>query len=80
MSTKFESPIKKENLKIILIGLFINVLGYVLMIGGGSDDPNVFNADELFSTVRITISPILIVAGFGVMIYGIMKKPKKTEQ
>jgi hypothetical protein len=47
------------------------------MIGGGSDDPNVFNADELFSPVRLTAAPILIIAGYIVMIYAIMKKPKK---
>lgn len=77
MNNKFDFPIRKENLRIIFIGLAINILGYILMIGGGSDNPNEFHADELFSTVRITISPILIIAGFVVMIYGIMKKAKK---
>ncbi|WP_343606604.1 DUF3098 domain-containing protein [Fluviicola sp.] len=77
MDNKFDFPIRKENLRIIFIGLAINILGYLLMIGGGSDNPNEFNAEELFSTVRITISPILIIAGFAVMIYGIMKKAKK---
>ncbi len=78
MKNKFEFSIKKANLKIILIGLAINILGYLLMIGGGSDDPNVFLKDELFSTTRITISPILIVAGFVIMIYGIMKSDHKA--
>ena len=68
----------KENYKILLIGLAINILGYILMIGGGSTDPNVFKEDELFSTMRLTISPMLIIAGFVVMIYAIMKKPKNT--
>lgn len=77
MDNKFDFPIRKENLRIIFIGLAINILGYILMIGGGSDNPNEFHAEELFSTVRITISPILIIAGFVVMIYGIMKKAKK---
>jgi hypothetical protein len=52
----------------------INVLGYILMIGGGAENLNDFNADELFSTTRITISPILIVAGYVVILYSIMKK------
>jgi uncharacterized membrane protein len=78
MNNKFDFPIKKENLRIIFIGLAINILGYILMIGGGSDTPTEFHEKELFSTVRITVSPILIVAGFVVMIYGIMKKAKDS--
>lgn len=77
MDNKFDFPIRKENLRIIFIGLAINILGYILMIGGGSENPNEFHEAELFSGVRITLSPILIVAGFIVMIYGIMKKAKK---
>lgn len=67
-----------ENYKLLLIGLAINLLGYILMIGGGTDDPTKFDGDALFSTTRITIAPLLIVAGFIVMIYSIMRKPKKT--
>ena len=66
----------KENYRILLIGLVVNVIGFILMIGGGSEDPNKFDASELFSPVRLTISPILIVAGYVIMIYAIMKKPK----
>lgn len=76
--SKFDFPVKKENLRFILIGLAINVLGYLLMIGGGSDNPNEFNEGELFSTIRITVAPILIVAGFVVIILGVMRKPKST--
>ncbi|MBP5982111.1 MAG: DUF3098 domain-containing protein [Fluviicola sp.] len=76
--SNFDFPVKKENLRFILIGLAINVLGYLLMIGGGANNPNEFNETELFSTVRITIAPILIVAGFGVILFGIMRKPKST--
>jgi hypothetical protein len=71
---------QKENYKWLIIGLVINVLGFILMIGGGSDDPNKFDAAELFSPVRLTIAPILIIAGYIVMIYAIMKKPKKSEE
>lgn len=76
--SKFDFPVKKENLRFILIGLAINVLGYLLMIGGGSDNPNEFNEGELFSTIRITVAPILIVAGFVVIILGVLRKPKST--
>lgn len=67
---------QKENYRILLIGLAINVLGFILMIGGGTDDPNQFNADELFSSTRITLAPFLIIIGYVVILYAIMKKPK----
>ena len=69
-----------KNYKILLIGLAINVFGFILMIGGGADDPNEFNADTLFSTVRITISPMFIVFGYAVIMYAIMKKPKSADK
>ena len=65
----------KANYKLLLIGLAVNILGYILMIGGANEDPNVFDG-EMFSTTRITIAPMFIVAGFGIIIYSIMKKPK----
>jgi hypothetical protein len=68
----------KENYKFMLIGIGIIILGFILMSGGGSDDPNVFN-EEIFSTRRITIAPILVLIGFGVEIYAIMKKPQSKE-
>jgi hypothetical protein len=73
----FELPFKKENIRIILIGLVVNIIGYLLMIGGGSEDPNQFDANELFSHTRITIAPLLIVTGFVIILWGIMKKAKK---
>ena len=71
---------QKENYGLFLIGLAVNVLGFILMIGGGTDDPTKFNADELFSTTRITIAPMLIVAGYIVIIYAIMRKTKKQKE
>lgn len=59
----------------MLIGLALIVVGFLLMIGGGSTDPNQFNP-EIFSFRRITLSPILILAGYVVEIFAIMKKPK----
>ena len=74
-----KDPIKhfgfnSENYKWLFIGLAINVLGYILMIGGGSDDPNKFDGSELFSNTRITISPILIVVGYIIIFYAVMKR------
>lgn len=63
-----------KNYKWLFIGLAINVLGYILMIGGGTDDPNKFDANVLFSSTRITIAPILIVTGYIVILFSIMKK------
>ncbi|MEW6774528.1 MAG: DUF3098 domain-containing protein [Bacteroidota bacterium] len=69
---------KKANYQLILIGLALVVSGYLLMIGGGSDDPNVFNP-EIFSFRRIVLAPVVSVAGFLVITYGIMKKNKTEE-
>jgi hypothetical protein len=65
----------RENYKLLLIGLALIVLGFLLMIGGGSDDPNVFSYD-IFNFQRLTLAPILILAGYVVEIFAIMKKPK----
>lgn len=70
--------LKKENYKWILIGLAINILGFILMIGGGSPDKTVFLEDEIFSHRRITLAPALVVAGYVVILYGIMKKTKSN--
>lgn len=69
----------QKNYKILLIGLAINILGFILMIGGAAEDPTQFDGDALFSHTRITIAPILIVAGYVVILYGIMKKPKSVD-
>ncbi|HOO85552.1 MAG TPA: DUF3098 domain-containing protein, partial [Prolixibacteraceae bacterium] len=59
-------------------GLVAIVIGFLLMIGGGSDDPTVFNY-EVFSFRRITLAPMLALFGFLFIIYAIMKKPKSKE-
>jgi len=66
----------KENYRILIIGVVFVVIGYMLMVGGGSSDPNQFHADEIFSTRRITIAPITILVGFVIVLFGIMKKAK----
>jgi fumarate reductase subunit D len=68
-------PLGKENYKLLIVGLGIIILGFILMIGGGSDDPNVFN-EEIFSFRRITVAPLIVLFGFIFEIYAIMKKPK----
>jgi len=65
----------KENYKLLLIGLGLIVLGFLLMIGGGSKDPNVFSYD-IFNFRRMTLAPILIIAGYVVEIFAIMKKSR----
>ncbi len=66
----------RENYRLLLIGFGIIVLGFILMIGGGSKDPNVFS-EEIFSFRRITLAPIVVLFGFAFEIYAIMKKPKE---
>ncbi len=65
------------NYKWMLVGVVVLVVGFVLMAGGGSSDPNVFNAEEIFSWRRIGLAPIVVLAGFGVVGYSIFKKDKK---
>jgi len=65
----------KENYRLMLIGLAVMVIGFVLMIGGGSKDPNQFNP-EIFNFQRLTLAPVLILTGYVIEIFAIMKKPK----
>ncbi|MDX1348655.1 MAG: DUF3098 domain-containing protein [Putridiphycobacter sp.] len=66
----------KDNKMFIIGGFVVTLVGFLLMMGGGSEDPNVFNADELFSPVRITVAPFLVILGYLIVLYGIMKKRK----
>lgn len=66
----------KTNLFWMLGGAALMAIGFLLMAGGRSEDPNVFNAHEVYSTTRITIAPILILAGLVVLIYSIFRHPK----
>lgn len=68
--------LRSENYKLLLIGFAIIVIGFILMIGGKSDDPKVFN-EEIFNFRRVTLAPIVVLFGFLFEIYAIMKKPKK---
>lgn len=66
----------KRTYRIMAIGAALIVLGFVLMTGGGSDDPNVFNP-EIFSPLRIRVAPTLVLAGFAVLIVAIISTKKK---
>ena len=67
---------QRENYKWMLIGLIVMAIGFFLMAGGKSSNPNVFQDKDVYSTTRITIAPILILAGLVIEIFAIMKKPK----
>lgn len=65
----------KSNYVLMLAGVILVVIGFLLMSGGKSEDPTKFNTDEIFSARRIVIAPLMILIGFAVEIYAIMKKP-----
>ncbi len=66
---------EKQNYIIMIVGVAVIILGYILMVGGGSDDPKVFNTD-IFDFRRLTLAPIVIILGFIIEIFAIMKRPK----
>ena len=63
----------------MLVGLIMMVAGFILMIGGGSKDPDVFN-ESMFSAMRITVAPIVILLGIAVVMVGILRRPKNKEE
>lgn len=72
-----QSLFGKDNLMWMLIGLAVLALGFFLMAGGKSADPKVFDPKEVYSPIRITVAPLLIILGFIIEIYAIMKKSKE---
>ena len=76
MEDKKIMPFAKMNYILVLVGIFLIALGMILMIGGGSSDPDVFN-DKMFNFQRLTLSPILILGGFVVEIVAIFWRAKK---
>lgn len=73
---KQEFLFSKVNYTILLAGLGVIALGFILMSGGGSDDPKVFN-EEIFNFRRIRLAPTVVLIGFGIVIYAIFKNPEK---
>ena len=78
-SKNYKPLFGKENYRWMLIGLVLILLGLLLMIGGKSKDPNVFDTSEVYSFRRITIAPILILGGLALEIVGIFKKSKAQD-
>jgi hypothetical protein len=72
--------IGRENYFYLIIGFAVILVGFLLMIGGKSNDPNVFNGKEIFSFRRITLAPVLVLLGFAFEIWAIMKKPKDSDK
>ncbi len=62
----------------MFIGLAVIALGFILMSGGGSDDPNVFN-EEIYNFRRIRLAPALVLLGFGIQVYAILVNPTKNK-
>jgi len=69
--------LSRENFKYIIVGCVVVIAGFILMSGGGTEDPTQFNEEELFSFRRITLAPFLVMLGYGVVLFGILKRPKK---
>ena len=66
----------KINYKILLVGIAVIAIGFILMSGGGSDNPKVFN-ESIFNFRRIRLAPTVVLIGFGITIYSIFKSTKK---
>ena len=77
--TKQEFIFQKKNYTFMFIGLAFIALGFILMSGGGSDDPNVFN-QEIYNFRRIRLAPTLVLLGLGIEIYAILLNPHKKKE
>jgi hypothetical protein len=69
----------KDNYTWMAIGAVVIALGFILMSGGKSADPNVFDTETVYSSTRVTIAPIVILLGFVIEIYAIFKNPKRVD-
>ena len=70
---------QKRNYLFMFIGLFCIALGFILMSGGGSDDPNIFNPD-IYNFRRIRLAPTLVLLGLGIEVYAILLNPHKKKK
>ena len=76
--TKSNFLFGKKNYKFMLIGVVFIALGFILMSGGGSDDPNVFD-ESIFNWRRIRLAPTLVLIGFAIQVYAILLSPDKSD-
>lgn len=79
-SKQYQPLFGRENYRWMLIGIVIMALGLILMVGGKSKDPNIFDPKEVYSFTRITLAPILILTGLALEIVAIFKKNKQAEE
>jgi hypothetical protein len=79
-SKQYQPLFGKENYRWMVIGIVIMAMGLILMAGGKSKDPNVFDPKQVYSFTRITLAPILILTGLAIEIFAIFKKSKTTGQ
>lgn len=77
--SKQEFIFQKKNYMFMFIGLALIALGFILMSGGGSDDPNVFN-DDIYNFRRIRLAPTLVLLGLGIEVYAILLNPHKKKK
>lgn len=75
-STKKQLLFQRSNYRVLLIAILIIITGFLLMVGGGSDDPETFNP-EIFSFRRIRLAPTIVLAGFGIAMYSILLNGNK---
>ncbi len=78
MNNDEKMPLSGRNYVMMAIGLVVIIIGFMLMSGGASDDPAVFN-QEMFSFRRITLAPIVVLAGFGFEVYAILWRDKNKK-
>ena len=77
MEEKSKMVLGKKNYIFIIVGCLVVLLGFILMSGGGSENPDIFNEEELFSFRRITLAPFMVMVGYGLVLFGIMKKQQQ---
>lgn len=73
-----EFVFQRKNYLFLFIGIAFIVLGFILMSGGGTDDPNVFNP-EIYNFRRIRLAPTLVLIGLGIQVYAILLNPNKNK-
>ena len=66
----------KENYLIMIVGIVVVIIGFVLMTGAANDNPAVFPKEEIYSFRRITLAPVVVIIGFLIEVYAILKRPK----
>lgn len=78
IENKQTTALTKRSYMIMIIGAVVTIIGFFLMVGGGSNDPNVYNP-AVYSFRRIDLSPILVLLGYAIVMYGILRKTKVDE-